>query len=251
MYLGIDHLVIAVADPDVAADELARALGLEAEGGGRHDALGTFNRIVWLGDTYIELIGVFDAGLAGRSWVGAPTLAVLERGGGLATWAIATDAIDADVARLRARGSGLAEPIDGERQRPDGGVVRWRLAASHPLGPDQPPFLIEHDPTAAEWTPDDRAGRTTTAGARLTVLEIAVDDVVAATGQGLRTLDLRFRPSLAGGGARDASIGAQTVRYRARRYPARPGATVHLVAIDPKVRPGSFDLLGCRWAVGA
>lgn len=251
MYLGIDHVVVAVRDPDADADRLARRLGLEVGGGGRHDALGTFNRIVWLGDTYLELIGVFDDALARTSWIGIPTLAALAAGGGLATWAIATDAIDAEVSRLRARGSALAEPGEGERRRADGAVVRWRLAAASPLGPDRPPFLIEHDSTGAEWSAEDRAGRTAAAPARLAVLEIGVDDVAAATGHALRTVDLRFRPSLAGGGARDASIGHQTVRYRPRRDPTLPRATIHLGAIDPEVRPGNFDELGCRWVVGA
>ena len=92
-------------------------------------ALGTFNRLVWLGDTYIELIGVFDRDLAAASWVGAPTLRALDTGGGLATWAMASDDLDADVARLRAAGSALAEPVSGERRRHDGDIVRWRLSA--------------------------------------------------------------------------------------------------------------------------
>src|SRR5436305_10254030 len=109
MLTGIDHLVIAVEDPDAAADELAETLGVPAGGGGRHDHLGTYNRLIWLGDTYLELIGVFDPIVAATSWVGAPTLRALEDGGGLATWAIATDSIDEDVARLRARGSDVAK----------------------------------------------------------------------------------------------------------------------------------------------
>jgi len=50
MIRGIDHLVIACADPAAAATELQSALGLAVGGGGRHDGLGTFNRIVWLAD---------------------------------------------------------------------------------------------------------------------------------------------------------------------------------------------------------
>ena len=69
--LGIDHLVIAVADPDAASAELEAKLGLAPGGGGRHDRLGTFNRLVSLGDTYLELIGVFDRAAAASSWIGA------------------------------------------------------------------------------------------------------------------------------------------------------------------------------------
>jgi Glyoxalase-like domain len=246
MLHGIDHLVIAVADPDAAAAEMASVLGLAPGGGGRHDGLGTFNRLVWLGDTFLELIGVFDPVLAAASWVGAPTVRALGMGGGLATWAIATDDIDGDLDRLRATASDLTGPIDGERRRPDGEVVRWRLAAARTLGPARPPFLIEHVAGSAEWTAADRAGRLAGPG-RLTVLELAVDDVAATSGAMLRSVGMRFRPSLAGGGARDAEIGAQRLRLRSRVDPASPTAAIHL-AIDGG-RAADVVLLGCRWVV--
>ena len=66
MFLGIDHLVVAVADPYDAAVTIEGELGLAASGGGRHDALGTLNRLVWFGDSYVELIGVFDRTLVAR-----------------------------------------------------------------------------------------------------------------------------------------------------------------------------------------
>src|SRR6266702_796771 len=138
MLLGIDHLVVAVAVPDDAAAQLERELGLTSAGGGRHDTLGTFNRLVWLGDSYLELIGVFDRQLAERSWLGVPTLRMLELGGGLAPWAIATAALAADLAALHAAGSDLGEAIAGERRRPDGALIRWRLATPRRLGPSEP-----------------------------------------------------------------------------------------------------------------
>ena len=249
MLQGIDHLVIAVTDPDAAAADLETRLGLKPGGGGRHEALGTYNRLVWLGDTYLELIGVFDPELAAGSWVGAPTLRALERGGGLATWAIATDAIDDDVSDLRARGSDLAEPAAGERRRPDGEVVRWRLAAAPRLDPGLPPFLIEHDTGAAEWTPAERATRAAgTAGtAHLTVLELSVEDVNRTSQAFLRSVGLRFRPSLVGGGTRDANIGRQTVRLRPRRQADPPRSTVHLTVRGRE--PVDVDLLGLGWRI--
>jgi hypothetical protein len=254
MVHGIDHLVIAVADPDPAADEVAGALGLVAAGGGRHEQLGTFNRLIWLGDSFLELIGVFDPVLAAASWIGAPIVHALETGGGLATWAIATDDIDGDLERLRSTATDLHAPIDGERRRPDGEVVRWRLAAARPLGPTRPPFLIEHVADSAEWTAADRASRA--AGpARLAILELAVDDVAATSGAMLRTLGLRFRPSLVGGGARDAEIGRQRLRLRppvafgvgATAAAPSPVATIHLAVKGG--RPTDVVLFGCRWIV--
>jgi hypothetical protein len=245
---GIDHLVIAVADPDAAASALDSTLGLAPGGGGRHEALGTFNRLVWLGDTYLELIGVFDPELAAASWVGAPTMRTLDLGAGLATWAVASDAIRDDVRALRERGSDIGEPDSGERLRPDGQVVRWQLASAPRLDHDLPPFLIEHDPTGAEWTPADRMARHDDP-ARLNTLEIAVGDVATTIGRFLRTDGLRFRPSLAGGGARDATIGGQTVRIRPRRDARMPTSAIHL-AIEG-VTPTEVDLLGCRWIIRA
>jgi hypothetical protein len=229
MRIGIDHLVIAVADPDGAAAELEGAVGLRASGGGRHEALGTFNRLVWLGDTYLELIGVFDTTLAAASWVGVPTLRALERGGGLATWALASDDLEADVVRLRADGAQLDGPRPGERTRPDGRTVRWWLAAPPRLGPDEPPFWIEHDTTAAEWTPAERAERAAElhpigTAVRLEVLELPLPspaDVARRSLALLRASGLRFRPSLAGRGARDAEIGSG---QRLRLVPAPSGA---------------------------
>ncbi|MGO9179752.1 MAG: VOC family protein [Candidatus Limnocylindrales bacterium] len=251
MFLGIDHLVIAVPDPDVAAGQLERELGLAATGGGRHVGEGTFNRLVWLGDTYLELIGVFDRALAARSWIGAPALAALARGGGLATWAIASDALEQDLDTLRVAGSEFGEPIAGQRRRDDGALVRWRVATPRLLGPSEPPFLIEHDPTAAEWLPADRDARLALVHplggqVRLEVLELLVDDVNQTLQRFLRTTGLRFRPSLAGGGGRDATIGAQIVRLRPRR-PGSVSAVMRLAAPVPAGR--MVELLGCRWVV--
>jgi hypothetical protein len=248
MLLGIDHLVIACVDPDAAADELHAHFGLEPGGGGRHERLGTFNRLVWLGDSYLELIGVFDAELAAVSWLGAPTLRALASGGGLATWAVASDGIEEEVGRLRSSGSDLATPIAGERIRPDGRVVRWRLSTPSLLAADKPPFLIEHDPTAAEWTADERTRRAGL-GARIDGLELAVDDVDRTVRAFTRTLAVGFRPSLVGGGARQADIGAHRLLLRPRTGRTATGATI---ALSVQGRPATkLELLGCRWVVGA
>jgi hypothetical protein len=245
MYLGIDHLVIAVDDPEAAATQLEREVGLAATGSGRHDTLGTYNRVAWLGDSYIELIGVFDRPLAERSWLGRPTLQALDAGGGLATWAIATDALDADLEHLRAAGSDLDDAVAGERRRPDGAIVRWRFSAAPLLGPVEAPFLIEHDPTSAEWTPADRALRSGDSFG-LEALELSVDNVQVTSQRMGRAVGLRFRPSLAGGGARDANLGDQIVRLRPRRG-ATSAAVIRLRGPGRDLR--NVDLFGCRWVV--
>jgi len=227
---------------------------LRAGGGGRHEALGTFNRLVWLGDTYLELIGVFDRPSAERSWVGAPTVRALDRGGGLATWAVSTDDLDRDVARLQADRSGLTDARAGERVRADGQVVRWRLASPGVLGPDDAPFLIDHDHTAAEWTPADRAARALVSHPlggpiRLECLEIPVGDPGAVGLRVLRTVGIGpFRPSLAGRGARDAAIGIQTIRYR-RAEADDDHAAIHLVVDGVAIEPRTVDAIACRFVI--
>ena len=67
MASGIDHLVIAVPDPDAAAAELTDALGIVFIGGGQHPGLGTFNRIAFLGEAYLPALRHRRAPQSGRS----------------------------------------------------------------------------------------------------------------------------------------------------------------------------------------
>lgn len=156
MIRGIDHLVIACADPEAAAAALASQLGLSAGGGGRHAGRGTWNRIVWLADgSYLELIGVDDPELAGQSPVGAAAVRTLhEHGGGLATYALRVDDLAATVDALRAGDSSIGPATHGSRTRDDGEVVDWWTAVpDSDLGADGVPFLIEHAHSGAEWGP--------------------------------------------------------------------------------------------------
>jgi Glyoxalase-like domain len=256
MLTGIDHVLVACADPDMAAAELETAVGLRASAGGRHDAHGTFNRLVWLGDSYIELIGVFDEDLAAASWWGRHALAVLEAAGsggeraGYMGFVLASDDLAADAALVRARGSVLGLPEEGSRNRPDGRVVRWRL--SHAPTPDSDLgllFLIEHEAAGAEWSPTERAERAAVehpfgGPARLERVELPVTNMQAATMRVHRDAGVGFRPSLAGGGARDGAVGRQTLRL----VLAAAGAVPRIV-IRGGSEPREVSLLGCQWQV--
>jgi hypothetical protein len=151
MISAIDHVVIGVADPDAGASELAEELGLDFSAGGRHPSSGTFNRIAFLGDSYLELMGVEDPKLAAEGPIGAAALRAIEAGGGLATYALLDDAIESTVAGLRAAGSSIGPVTPGTRRRPDGELVEFWAAAAERLGPDVPPFLIKHTYVGAEW----------------------------------------------------------------------------------------------------
>jgi hypothetical protein len=55
----IDHVMYGTGDLDAAAARIHAELGFPAVAGGRHDAMGTENRIVALGDgSFIELLAV-------------------------------------------------------------------------------------------------------------------------------------------------------------------------------------------------
>ena len=251
MLTGIDHVIVAVADPDAAVSTLERELGLRAGGGGRHETVGTFNRLVWFGDSYLELVGVFDAALAEDGMFGLHINRLLDEGsGGFAGVALATTDLAADVAQLRDLGSAVSDPLGGERLRPDGRVVRWRTGRLAKPDPDLGlAFLIEHDTSAAEWTPGERSLRASEAHplggpVQLVRLEIPVANMQRAMQRLHRDLGLAFRPSLAGGGARDTSVGSQILRL----VPAAPGAVPTIVLRGGASSPGA-NVLGCRWLV--
>jgi catechol 2,3-dioxygenase-like lactoylglutathione lyase family enzyme len=250
MLLGIDHIVIACRDPDAAAELLRAEVGLEPGGGGRHERNGTFNRLVWLGDSYLELMGVFDAGLAGQRSIGASALAILQAGTeGFASFAIATDDIRSDVAALQALGSSLEPPADGQRVRPDGDVVRWQTAISPTVGLGGLPFLIEHEYVGSEWGEPARAARAEQVhpfGGRATLarLELAARDPKLAAARHHREIGLAT--VAAADRSIDLPIGPQLLRLNRPRT-GRPHV---IIAIDGTAgSPRSVDLLGCRFLV--
>lgn len=256
MLLGLDHLVVAVTDPDAASAELEASVGLACTGGGRHPAWGTFNRLAWLGDTYVELIGLFDRSLAPTGAVSRAVLEALDAGhAGLVTYAVASDDLDADLAALRGGGSELSEVELRSRTRPDGEVVRWRASFPLELGPSEPPFVIEHELVGAEWGDRARAERAELAHplggpARITALELPVPDVEAAAEAYARTVGITF-PDTDPRGATTV-VGSQVVRLQ-HGAPLWNPAVVEIEAIGftPARTSREVDALGVRWRIRA
>ena len=151
-------------------------MGLPAgTSGGRHNAWGTRNRLLWLGDTFIELVTVFDQRLAERSWLGRATLAALVDAPAATCWAFSTDDIDLDRSEMNVAGASLAPATNGERRRLDGEVARWRLSLPAEVSLGRP-FLIEHNVSTAEWTTDERSIRAATP-ARVLGLALPVEAI--------------------------------------------------------------------------
>ena len=250
MIRAIDHLVIACPDPDEAATLLESELGLAARGGGRHAGRGSWNRIAWLADgSYLELIGIDDADLASRSPVNAAAVRTLEAGGGLSTYALLVDDLDATVLGLRATGSSFGPRVHGSRTREDGELVEWWTSfPAGPLRPDAVPFLIQHAYVGAEWGAEaleERARLTHPIGSpvRLHGLDVRVEEPVlrAATLHDELQLDVR-----AVGDRAVTDVGPHVIRLvPAHDQPA--AAVVHLTA-DVDARR-SVEALGVRFVV--
>ncbi len=249
--LGIDHLVIAVHDPDAAAADLERELGLVFTGGGRHESAGTWNRLAFLGEAYLELIGTFERGLVLANTdfaVGRAALDLLDAGReGLATWSIAVDDCAMEVARLRHAGSPIGDPVHGWRLRHDGETVRW-VTAFPTLGPEEPPFLIEHEMVGAEWGPDALAARRAfdhpgLGRARIGRLILPVTDPAAYAARSERVVGIRFRADFSGW---TADFAVQTVHLHA---PASGLPVVQLDTVTPGVKRRSVVRCGVAWVV--
>jgi hypothetical protein len=139
----IDHVIVAAEDL-AALEATFRRLGFSVTGGGTHPHLGTRNRIIVLGDGYLELLAIADAARvssvlasrlsAGEGWVGCVLQSV---------------DITAEVADLRWRGVDVRGPSIGRLVAPAGSARGWRVAtvgsddfwaAVEPL-----PALIQHD----------------------------------------------------------------------------------------------------------
>jgi hypothetical protein len=120
--LRLDHVVYAVPDLDEAAVRFREEFGLDSTEGGRHERWGTANRIVPLGDQYLELVAAVDEQVAAETPFGTGVLERAARGGGWFTLAAVADDLEAVASRL-----GL-EVGSGSRTRPDGQTVRWQMA---------------------------------------------------------------------------------------------------------------------------
>ena len=142
-------MIYAAADLDSAAARVESEFGLQARGGGRHEGLGTHNRIVPLGGGYLELLAVADPDEAASSDFGRGLLARLAHGGdGLLGWAVAVDEVESVARRLGTtvttiRRAGLSAQLTGLAE-----------AMREPALP----FFISRDPGVPDPGSDDDAG---------------------------------------------------------------------------------------------
>ena len=131
-------MLFAVDDLPAAAQAMQERHGLSSIEGGRHPGWGTANRIVPLGDAYLELVAVVDQAEAAQSLFGTW---VASRAGPLAgpfAWAVRTHRLDDVAHRL-----GLTVTANSRMDR-SGRLLRWRLAGiEHAVKEPAFPFFIE------------------------------------------------------------------------------------------------------------
>ena len=120
--LRVDHVICAVDDLETAGTRFHEEFGLGSVEGGRHSGWGTANRIVPLGNAYLELVTVVDSDEAASSAFGRAASEAIAAREQLVGWVVATDDLETVARRLR------LEIVRGSRTRPDGTTLSWQLA---------------------------------------------------------------------------------------------------------------------------
>jgi len=148
--LEIDHVLFPVLDLDAAATDLLDHHGIASVPGGRHPGHGTGNRIVPLGDTYLELIAVVDPTEAEASPMGRWVTRNASHHFEPVSLCLRTDDIEP-----------IADALDEQavrmvRQRVDGSEVAWCLVGLEEMtGVGNLPFYIQW-----ETAPGDHPAQT-------------------------------------------------------------------------------------------
>jgi len=149
---ALDHIVVAAASLDDGARFIRERLGVEIPPGGRHETMGTHNRVMRIGDkSYLEVIAIDPEAAAPQRprWFALddPIMrARLEAGPRIVTWA----ARSADaVATVQEAAFPLGAVVPASR-----GALSWRLTIppdGHLPGGGVIPHVIEWDSGARPW----------------------------------------------------------------------------------------------------
>ncbi len=146
MLTGIDHIIIGVHDLDAAATYFGEQLGLRPSGGGVHPSGGTVNRVIVIGETYLELIAVREPQEAQQSM-----LERLARGEGYLNMVLGSNDLAADSAAMRERSVAGIGPTPGQLRSGDGRTRGWlRSDIERPELAQHYPFIIQHDSAGEE-----------------------------------------------------------------------------------------------------
>lgn len=167
--LRIDHIALSALTLAQGVETVEAALGLPLASGGQHPHMATHNRLLALGDLYLEVIAS-DPAAAAPAW---PRWFDLDNFSGeprLTNWVAACDDIATEVT-LSPQGIGI--PVALTR-----GIYRWQMAVP---ADGKLPFDGAH-PALIQWRgPNHPTQALPESHARLTRLEIAHPDAQALT----------------------------------------------------------------------
>lgn len=142
----LDHVVHLVREVN-STTALMGAEGFHTVMGGRHLTWGTANALCHFGLSYVELLEVENwllADVKEQNDLVQQAAKDLKVGEGLARIAIRTSDIHKTATWLKEHGLQIEGPLPGQRQRPDGHVIRWSLLfARSPLSSLPLPFFIQ------------------------------------------------------------------------------------------------------------
>ncbi|MDP4032224.1 MAG: VOC family protein [Pseudorhodobacter sp.] len=167
--LRLDHLAVSTKVLAAGVEAVEAALGVTLAGGGQHGHMATHNRLLGLGDVYLEVIAI-DPTAPRPAWprwfdldnfVGPPRLT---------NWVAACADLDAEVV---ASPLGIGVPLALSR-----GDLRWRMAVPED---GRLPFDGAF-PALIHWQgPAHPAARLPDVGVRLTRLEVAHPEAATLT----------------------------------------------------------------------
>lgn len=157
--LRLDHLAVSAETLAAGVGVVEATLGVSLAGGGQHPHMATHNRLLGLGDIYLEVIAA-DPAVPRPAW---PRWFDLDHFSGpprLTNWVAACDDLSAEVAVSPA---GIGVPLALAR-----GDYRWQMA----VPPDGRLPFDGAFPALIQWQGNTPARALPDAGVRLTRLEV-------------------------------------------------------------------------------
>ena len=150
--LALDHFIFPVLDIDAVAAAWQR-LGFIVMPAMKHEALGSWNRVIQFEHTYLEILGRFECAVPALRDVFTP---LVERREGLAFIGFNTDDIEIERARVLSEGVEIGQKNDARRKvvLPDGGEDETASSSASARFADRPLmtlFYSEHRRPQAIW----------------------------------------------------------------------------------------------------
>lgn len=137
--MTIGQVIIGVRDLERTSKRF-EAMGFCVVDGGVHPGVGTANRVIPLGTSYLELLGVVDRDVASSTFYGRSLIEKTAAGDRFVRWSIRTERINAVCEQL-----GLVAERR-RRLRPDGSLLTWQAAGLElSLRESWLPFFMQWD----------------------------------------------------------------------------------------------------------